>query len=386
MIHAWSKFPTFLQSELALKKVQHGLAGYGSLCVVVLGSFFLVRKFCYELFIFTHLFMFGFIGAIAVHTPYAMRYFAVGLFCYILNLVAVWLVKSHIGYARFTVLPGGCTKVSIRLASPLKKHNVGQHINLCIPAIGSVFQWHPFTITSLSEHANTVEVHVCSRGNFTRNLYNKIDQGQEFTIFLNGPFGHNHIDPKTALEKYETMVIALGGSGVTFGMRLIRELHSYILKADHSIRTRNVYVSWSVRKSSELTWFKEELEHYNYSFNTNQDSPDFHLQLRVTGDEESSSHMDGDDLNEMNEDITVEELSQDGQAILDSEKKLPKKNADIVYQTRLQPIAYIPLCNGETGMFVCGPGGFNSAFKNVVATSSFKKSSHIQLFCEDFSY
>ncbi|CAO3659566.1 unnamed protein product [Rhizopus stolonifer] len=385
MLYSWSKFPAFMKSELALKKVQYGLGGYGSLCVVMLGSFFLVRKFCYEVFIFTHLFMFGFIGAIAVHTPYAMRYFTVGIFCYILNLVAVWFVKSHLGYARFEVFPGGCTKVSIRLASPMKAHTVGQHINLCIPAIGSPFQWHPFTITSLTSHKNVVEVHICSRGNFTRKLYNKISQGQELTVFLNGPFGHTHIDPKIMLNKHKTVIIALGGSGVTFGVRLLRELNAYLLQTDHSVLTRDIHVAWSVRRASELSWFKQELEQFNHSFNSNQNSPNLHLKLNITGQEETLPDTPKNSVSEMREDINIEELSEDTSAFMSSEKNLPIQEAELVYQTRIQPKDYIPLCTGDTGLFVCGPGGFNSGFKNAVARS-IKKSSRIQLYCEDFSY
>ncbi|KAG1057847.1 hypothetical protein G6F43_000335 [Rhizopus delemar] len=291
MLYAWSKFPSFMQSELQLKKVQYGLAGYGCLCVVMLGSFFLVRKLCYEAFVFTHIFAFAFIGTIAIHTPYAMRYFTVGLFCYVLNLIAVWLIKSHLGRARFQILSGGCTKVSIRLASPMKNHSVGQHINLCIPAIGSPFQWHPFTITSInnSPNNNKVEVHVCSRGNFTRQLYDKVNPEQELTVFLNGPFGNTNIQPKVVLDKYETIVIALGGAGVTFGARLLRELSSHLSQIDCSIRTRDIYLAWSVRRASELEWFKQEFEQYNYSFNNHTDFPNLHLKFYITGIEDAPS-------------------------------------------------------------------------------------------------
>lgn len=354
MLYAWSKFPSFMQSELQLKKVQYGLAGYGCLCVVMLGSFFLVRKLCYEAFVFTHIFAFAFIGTIAIHTPYAMRYFTVGLFCYVLNLIAVWLIKSHLGRARFQILSGGCTKVSIRLASPMKNHSVGQHINLCIPAIGSPFQWHPFTITSInnSPNNNKVEVHVCSRGNFTRQLYDKVNPEQELTVFLNGPFGNTNIQPKVVLDKYETIVIALGGAGVTFGARLLRELSSHLSQIDCSIRTRDIYLAWSVRRASELEWFKQEFEQYNYSFNNHTDFPNLHLKFYITGIEDAPSDTSANSEKEVREDISIQELSNETNNLVGShEKSLPTKDAHLVYQTRLQPKDYISLCKRETGIF-----------------------------------
>ncbi|PHZ15612.1 uncharacterized protein RHIMIDRAFT_234952 [Rhizopus microsporus ATCC 52813] len=389
MLYAWSKFPIFMQSQLQVQKVQYGLAGYGSLCVVMVGSFFLVRKMCYEVFVVTHLFIFGFIGAIALHTPYAMRYFIAGLVCYLLNLVAVWFIKSHIGRARFHVLPGGCTKVSIRLASPLKQHSIGQHINLCIPSIGSAFQWHPFTITSIScpKNNDMVEVHVCARGNFTRSLYNTTRLEQDVPVFLNGPFGDSQIQPGVILDNYNTVVIALGGAGATFGIRLLRELYSHLSKiTKQTTCTRDIYVVWSVRRVSELAWFQQELERYNYTFNhSNTPFPKLHLKLHITGQGDSIDTPSTTTEKEVPEgiDITPDKLN----TLMDNDtNRSAIKEADIVYQSRLNPNDYLLACTGNAGVFVCGPPGFNSSFKNAVASSSMDKSSHIQLFCQDFSY
>lgn len=299
MFYSWAKFPSFMQSQLSQTKVQYGLAGYGCLCIVILGSFLPVRIYCYELFLGTHLLGIVFIGVIAVHTPYAMRYFISGLFCYALNLVAVWFVKTYMAQARLEVLPEGCTKISIRLSSPMKTHHIGQHINLCIPAI-SAFQWHPFTITSVQQpnakHQNSIEVCVIARGNFTNTLYKKVDPSQELRVFVSGPFGSRDVQSMDILSKYTTVVIATGGAGVTFGMRLLRELSDTLVMYDESNddyddvekdllnhwKTKDIYFSWCVKRPLELEWFREELEQLNYLYESHSQFPQLHIKFHVT--------------------------------------------------------------------------------------------------------
>ncbi|OBZ84799.1 Ferric reduction oxidase 5 [Choanephora cucurbitarum] len=298
MIGAWSKFPTFMASQLHASKVQYGIGAYACLCVVFVGSLWPVRVFSYEIFLGTHLTAFGFIGAVAVHTPFAMRYFIAGLVCYILNLCAVWFVKTYVADARFEVLPGSCTKVAIRLSSPMRAHYIGQHINLCIPAI-SPFQWHPFTIASIfhtdSALQDTLEVCVVARGNFTRQLYEKVDSVQQLRVFVSGPFGSTQVRPAQLLQSHRSIVIVSGGAGITFGMRVLRDLTQTLVQANqeknmvHSWTTQEIRFYWSVRNPLELEWFLEELEKINYIYANTKRFPQLHIQLHVTSKAQNHS-------------------------------------------------------------------------------------------------
>ncbi|KAI8058977.1 uncharacterized protein B0P05DRAFT_581533 [Gilbertella persicaria] len=338
-----------MQSELQLSKVQYGLGGYACLCVVVLGSLLPVRVFSYELFLGTHVLGVGFIGAIAVHTPYAMRYFLAGLVCYILNFIAVWFVKTFVGHARCEILPEGCTKLSIRLGSPMKTHHIGQHINLCIPAL-SPFQWHPFTITSVQQtnlvHQNSIEVCVIARGNFTRTLYDKVDPNQELSVFVSGPFGSQSIGPVDVLQSHTSVVIACGGAGVTFGMRLLRELTDTLVMSLENDSTKDIYFSWSVRRPLELEWFREELEQIHCIYETHEQFPNLHIQLHITS-----------------KDATYE------------------SNAPTVATHASSAKVTVNVLTLH--LVLCGPASFNASFKNTVA---FYKSSNVYLHCEDFGY
>lgn len=348
MLQAWAKFPSFMRSQLQVTKVQYGLAGYGLLCVVILGSFLPIRKYCYELFLGTHLLGIAFIGVIAMHTPYAMRYFVAGLVCYALNLVAVWGVKTYMAQAYFDILPEGCTKISIRLASPMKTHAIGQHINLCIPAI-SVFQWHPFTITSVQQqnakYQNSIEVCVVARGNFTRALYNNIDASKGLPVFVSGPFGSTNIKSMDILTNSMSVVIANGGAGITFGIRLLRELSDTLVTFDDNCeekdtlnhwKTKDIYFYWSVHRIDELEWFRDELEHLNHLFESHARFPNLHIKLHVTSKdasarptlEDSSTAHSSSDINER----------VDGQGFIDAKRNsqyLEKKTVEVTQGQRL---------------------------------------------------
>lgn len=252
-IESWAPFKTFLKAQLQTEKVKYGLAGYGCLCVVFLGSMYPVRRFCYEIMLGTHLLAFGFIGAIAKHTPYAMRYFLTGLVLYGLNLLAGWYVKSRIARVRLEPLANS-TRLAIRTSSPIF-HKPGQHLYIHIPSI-SWFEWHPFTITSThlasDGSCDCIEIYAANRGNFTRKLLNRAPA--ELFAFISGPCGDVQ-----ALEN-NTIVSLNAGAGVTYGIRLLREV------LQDASAAQRIFFAWSVRSASELTWFKRELDQVTTEF------------------------------------------------------------------------------------------------------------------------
>ncbi|KAI7869906.1 hypothetical protein BDF14DRAFT_1721766 [Spinellus fusiger] len=276
--------------ELALPKVHYGLAGYSCLLVVFIGSLYPVRRYAYEMFLFTHLFAFGFIGVIAKHTPYAMRYFATGLIVYFLNACAGWFVKSHLARSYTKVISPQCVRLSLRLASPML-HKSGDAVSLCIPSL-SIFQWHPFTITSTNPEGTAtdkLEVYVTVCGHWTRKLVQKADTSQELTVFVSGPFGDasSHLQAKTMLSTHDSIVIISGGAGITFGIRLLRELTAMFMDTPETqwkpmIKTNTIHFVWSVRSTDDL-WFRTEIERIlSFYENAHHKDPDYFPSLQVS--------------------------------------------------------------------------------------------------------
>ncbi|KAI9272766.1 hypothetical protein BDA99DRAFT_432619 [Phascolomyces articulosus] len=367
-----------MQSKLETTKVQYGLAGYGCLCVVFLGSLYPIRRFCYEAFLVTHLIGFGFLGAIAKHTPYAMRYFFAGFVCYALNAFAGWIVKSRIAQARFDILPNQCTKISLRLSSPLV-HRPGQHIYINLPAL-SYFEWHPFTITNTRRDAagvcDMIEVHACVRGNFTKKLYERAQDGQKWTAFISGPCGNGSLDlePTTMLSSHESILLMGGGAGVTFPIRLLRELAFHLMEYDLPLNyiTRDIHFCWSVRNAGQLVWFRQELEHLLALFDNARRSDSRKPRLTVT------LFITGSDADAINEKIEDDDQHQnEGNVMLRATADELSKPA-LCANTRID--AHRLLKN-----LACGPPGFNAHVKNAVARhTSIGSSPHLH--CEEFEY
>ncbi|ORZ17921.1 hypothetical protein BCR42DRAFT_412775 [Absidia repens] len=429
MVSAWAAFPSFMASHL-----------------------YPIRVFKYEFFVCTHLLAFGFIGAISKHTPYAMRYFITGIVCYCLNLLASWFVQARLARVRAHVLPNDCTRLSLRLSSPIK-HHPGQYIYVCIPRL-SAFQWHPFTITNTQPTGEgfcdtLVEVHATVRGDYTRQLYKlAADHDDDWHAFVSGPCGRTLAStcPETMLTEQRVIVAANAGAGVTFGMRLIRELASVLLdNGNHHdgddndeeilddspsstvtephprrrlllcglpVVTRDIYFIWSVRRGGELAWFKSELQHYKTQFDkanaTDAHFPRLHLLFYHTGtddlmvdEDECMTEMkinghsgvqaapvvdetlnDGAELGYENKDLLVPSYSGSGD---DSSK--PSFRATIQRQ-RVDPKECLNLASGSEsmGLFVCGSSSFNRSFKNSVAKLDASRSCLLEFHCEDFEY
>ncbi|CAO3616631.1 unnamed protein product [Cunninghamella blakesleeana] len=438
MLYAWAKFPFFMQSQLQVIKVQYGLAGYGCLCVVVLGSLYPVRVFKYEFFLFTHLLAFGFIGAISKHTPYALRYFMTGIVCYTINVLTSWFIQSRLARARLHVLDHGCTRISLRVSSPIY-HSPGQYIYLCIPKI-SPFQWHPFTITSTeqigqsSSSKNTmIEVHACVRGDFTKKLYQLASNpsstnDHEWNVFIGGPCGRNlYLSyPEHMLQHQKVIVLSTAGAGVTFGIRLMRELATYLLDLSNGdddstdnndrldeekenvylknkIITHDIYFNWSVRNKGELKWFENELNYYKNTFDKlHQLYPSFptlHILFYHTNDKGSSSEetieTNGDSSQshssyEIDEDIisTTVQLKNEKNQMIEMDQHQQKKKSSIIYNKRINPKEWLSFTmNHETmALYVCGSSSFNRSFKNAVASLKHSQSRLVDFHCEDFEY
>ncbi|KAI8333459.1 hypothetical protein BC941DRAFT_516394 [Chlamydoabsidia padenii] len=431
MLVSWAPFPFFMTSQLQVPKVRYGLGGYACLCVVVLGSLYPIRVFKYEIFVCTHLLAFGFIGAISKHTPYAMRYFITGIICYCLNLLASWFVQARLARARAHVLPNDCTRLSLRLSSPMK-HHPGQYIYICIPRL-SPFQWHPFTITNTQPLGEgfcdtKVEVHASIRGDYTRQLYNLAgnDSGDDWLAFVSGPCGRtlSSTCPQSMLAEQRVIVLANAGAGVTFGMRLMRELvdtllhtgeseHSHLEQQQqrpHHIVTRDIYFMWSVRQAGTLQWFDSELQSYKAQFDRIHESdpqfPRLHLMLYQTGDSTedftvetkynsgTSSDTMADPIDNGLPTTTVNETCAD----LATEDKGATTTSlqgyeatpinSFICRQRMDPKDCLALASGPEpmGLYVCGPSSFNRSFKNTVAKLETSRSCLLEFHCEDFEY
>ncbi|KAH8547532.1 FAD-binding domain-containing protein [Umbelopsis sp. PMI_123] len=351
MLTAWWPFASFYQSQLATPKVLYGLVAYSSLCFIFFFSLYPIRRYCYSLFLSTHFLFLVFIIAAGHHTPYGMRYIATGIILYIINLLAGWFVNTYLTRARVHILEGECTRLVINSDM---KHAAGQHVFVCIPKI-SPFEWHPFTITSTLKDTDCVELHAKVAGNYTHQLH-LFQDGEEITIFVAGPYGIG----SSKLGTHDSSVIIAGGSGITFGIRHLKELADLSLDKPGPI-TQSVKFAWCVRQPEHLTWFEDDIAECLQAFKQSGVSATVDLYIsRPTSDRTCQS--------KLSYDSRVQYYF--GQRV--NARQMIRDSISTEYD--------------GVGIYVCGPCVLNSCAANAVAWySSFSKAT-IDFRRETFEY
>lgn len=162
-----------------------------------------------------------------------------------------------------------------------------QFVFLCCPEI-SVWQYHPFTLTSAPEE-DYISVHIRCVGDFTTALAaavgcnfekeNNDRPGLEFSavvgldqkasvldqdpslkrilprVFIDGPFGSASED----VFKYEIAVLVGAGIGVTPFASILKSIWYRMNYPSKRTRLRKVYFFWVCRDFGSFEWFKSLL-------------------------------------------------------------------------------------------------------------------------------
>jgi len=236
MIHTWMPWKFLLEEQLATTKVRYGLATYSTLCLIVLTSLWPVRRFAYEVFVLSHTLFLVFLVLVGLHTPYAMRFTAAGIACYLLNVLTGWCVRTHSALAQATVFQDRLTRIC--MDKPIE-HLPGQHLYICVPSM-SLIQWHPFTISS-TDH-NSVTVHVRAVGGFTKKLCRWPENTQR-RVMLAGPYGEG-VRVGRGLDT-EKVVFLAAGSGLAYVVPILMDLLHHRQRSN--VANCPIEVVWCVR-------------------------------------------------------------------------------------------------------------------------------------------
>ncbi|KAI9786405.1 MAG: hypothetical protein M1839_006865 [Geoglossum umbratile] len=179
-----------------------------------------------------------------------------------LNWTNPWRMSWLIGdEAAITILPENALKITIPTQT---KWRPGQYVYLRMPGI-SIFENHPFTVTSLCSEDFPSEYGEDYRdmilvfrpfGGFTKKVLKAaIAKGpyKTYRAFLDGPYG----GMKRQMESFDTVVLVAGGSGVT---ALVSQLLDLVKRMrDGKAITKTVHVLWAIKRLEAVDWFKEEL-------------------------------------------------------------------------------------------------------------------------------
>ncbi|KAF9897994.1 hypothetical protein BX616_004646 [Lobosporangium transversale] len=267
MFHVWWPWKILLQQQLETERVRYGLATYTTLCLIVVTAAWPVRQWAYEVFIVSHTLFLVFLVLVGLHTPYAMRFTAAGIICYVLNWLTGWCIKTHLAQAQATVFQGRLTRLRM---DRVVNHGPGQHIYVCVPSI-SMIQWHPFTISSAgnSRHTDTLNddstmmtIHARAVGGFTRELCRWPENVQR-RVILTGPYGQS-VSVGQGQDTFKVVFVA-AGSGLAYIVPILMDLlqrrkRLEWLRDSSSNNDASVEIIWCVRDPDEVQWFQSELE------------------------------------------------------------------------------------------------------------------------------
>jgi len=153
--------------------------------------------------------------------------------------------------------------VELRMGKKGFKYKSGQYLYLNAPYL-SVYEWHPFTITS-APHEEFVSVHIRCVGKWTKGIKKLLAQEEEGVLVveqqkgpdgrplirLDGPFGA----ASEEVFKFRTVMLVGAGIGVTPFASIIKSLY-HMKKNDAKCKIEKAYFFWICRDMVSFEWFQ----------------------------------------------------------------------------------------------------------------------------------
>lgn len=191
-----------------------GITALGLFYLLAILSAPIVRRWSYEVFQLGHLLMFPIIGLLCAHGTAQLFQFAMLGYWLAFPTLLVLLERSIrvvLSFQRITasmeILDDDTIAINVKV--PECRHwpyKAGQYILLQVPQV-SLFQWHPFTISTCIE--NEMQVHIKTDGDWTRAVR---ELGEDLKyVGIDGPFGA----PAQRFYDFDQSIIVGSGIGVT---------------------------------------------------------------------------------------------------------------------------------------------------------------------------
>ncbi|EEP75682.1 NADPH oxidase [Uncinocarpus reesii 1704] len=260
--------------------------------------------------------------------------------------------------------------VEIQMKKEKTKTRAGQYIFPFVPTI-SVWQYHPFTLTSAPEE-DYISVHIRCVGNFTKELARTLgctfDEGKGGKgggkggkgktgvigvnnqtasddvdpsirrvlprVYIDGPFGSASED----VFKYEVAVLVGAGIGVTPFASILKSIWYRMNYPQTKTRLRKVYFFWVCRDFGSFEWFQSLLLAIEAQDKANHIEIHTYLTAKIRPD---------DATNIMINDANAEQDTITG---LRAPTNFGRPNWDMVFRSIRK--LHTP---AEAGVFFCGP-------------------------------
>ncbi|TFK29970.1 hypothetical protein FA15DRAFT_651534 [Coprinopsis marcescibilis] len=174
------------------------------------------------------------------------------------------------GHGYVQLLQGGAMRLIY--TSPSKTTWApGQHFRISIPSLSSVIS-HPFTCYS-SCHESKGQVLtflVRARKGWTMRLWELVmhhsrpgtqdvlqnprflppnSSGMIVRMYVEGPFGSS---ARVPWDRYRSVMVVVGGSGITFGLAIVGHLSRQFVDGDESLKVKRIRLIWVVREIGKV--------------------------------------------------------------------------------------------------------------------------------------
>lgn len=212
--------------------------------LLVTGFFPYFRTYFYSVFLYIHWISFITVLVFSVlHSAPAT--IIIGLAFWGIDVLSMLIVaciyRKYTKNVKVKQLPGNV--VRFKFLKNNFNFKAGQYVFLCVPKV-SYFGWHPFSISS-SPHEKHVTIHARALGNWTKQLYKKVNskKDQEWSIYMHGPYGNVTLDIEG--PKYKVFLLFTGGIGITPMQSIANELFYQSTQGRQIIK---IIFVWSVRE------------------------------------------------------------------------------------------------------------------------------------------
>ncbi|CAD6590389.1 MAG: hypothetical protein TREMPRED_005719 [Tremellales sp. Tagirdzhanova-0007] len=268
--------------EMAKPANYLGAIAFAGLCLMGIVSVGFIRDRWWLVFKFGH--HFGMLLVLA-----GLNYHSGDVVPYLLAIWGLIIINTIFRYitTRFTtatliVLPGADSTL-VTFPSFTRGFTPGQHLRIRIFSglglgLKTACESHPFTIASADGSGNGVQCVIKRAGDWTEGLYalaSRHDSGQTIRCSVEGPYGGpiNFIFPA-----FSSVLVVVGGSGVSFGLGVIRGLISDMYHG--RALCKHLTLVWTVRHQNHLEALVPIFEAMlSSASNLESVQPDFHLDL-----------------------------------------------------------------------------------------------------------
>jgi NAD(P)H-flavin reductase len=228
-----------------------GLVGWICMMIMALTAIFKVRRWSYRLFYWSHQLYIPFLLFSVLHY-YICWYAFIGPVGYFLfDRFVPRLLFRRTTKAVVTKVSPMVTRVDIDTSQHGTLYRPGDWVNLLVPEISN-FNWHPFSIESLSEdNPNIATVFVKNLGPWTSSLASLATrEGKVINVKVDGPFGAHHQD----YDNYEKVYFIAAGTGMAALSPFVRSM------AKHG---KNITVHWVAKSMEDVVPYYELLSAAN---------------------------------------------------------------------------------------------------------------------------